>query len=199
MAGQPLIDSLRFMRGFLTRPRLTGAVLPSSRFLATAMLEGLPLKDAVRIAELGPGTGVFTQALVDRCPEGCRILAIERDAEFAELIRVRFPSIQLHEAGADELLRIADAHIGLPLDAVVSGLPWAVFPQALQESILDAVLAALKPGGELRTFAYVHALKLGPARRFRQLLEERFERVELSSTVWRNGPPAKVYSAVKGS
>jgi phosphatidylethanolamine/phosphatidyl-N-methylethanolamine N-methyltransferase len=197
MARKPLTDSLRFLRGFLTRPRLTGAVLPSSRYLAAAMLDGLALESASCVAELGPGTGVFTEALVDRCSEGCTVISIERDAEFESLIRERFSGVHSHEAGADELVEIAAGHNGLPIDAVISGLPWAVFPEALQESILDAVLASLKPGGELRTFAYVHALKLAPARRFRALLEARFERVELSRTVWRNTPPAKVYSAIK--
>src|SRR5688500_7008704 len=73
-------------------------------------------------------------------------------------------------------------------DVVVSGLPWAAFGADRQRTVLDAVLASLHPAGVLTTFAYRHALPSPPARRFRRLLESRFEEVVLGRTVWRNVP-----------
>lgn len=76
---------------------------------------------------------------------------------------------------------------------MVSGLPWALLGVAVQERIVDQVVEALTPHGAFTTFAYVHALPLSPARRFRSLLRTRFDEVLPTHCVWRNTPPAITY------
>ena len=80
-------------------------------------------------------------------------------------------------------------------DAIVSGLPWASFPEELQDDILDAVLDVLKPGGTFATFAYLRGDKTELGQQFRRKLNDRFSDIELSRTVWKNIPPAFVYRA----
>jgi phospholipid N-methyltransferase len=79
------------------------------------------------------------------------------------------------------------------VDCIVSGLPWAAFPAALQVKILDEMMLVLKPGGKFVTFAYLHGLPLPPARKFRALLPRYFTSVGKSPVVWLNLPPAFVY------
>ncbi|MFD8814847.1 rRNA adenine N-6-methyltransferase family protein, partial [Streptomyces sp. NPDC059627] len=62
---------------FLRRPLMTGAVASSSRRLAYAMTEGIGLEQARTVAELGPGTGVFTDAILARLASGARLVAVE--------------------------------------------------------------------------------------------------------------------------
>jgi phospholipid N-methyltransferase len=83
------------------------------------------------------------------------------------------------------------------LDAVVSGLPWASFPESLQIEILDSMMQVLRPGGQFATFAYLQGLLLPAAKRFRKQLDKYFSKIELSPTVWRNLPPAFVYRCVR--
>ena len=45
--------------------------------------------------------------------------------------------------------------------------------------------------------AYVHALQLGPARRFRERLDGLFSKVEVSPVVWKNFPPAVAYYCIR--
>jgi len=78
-------------------------------------------------------------------------------------------------------------------DYIVSGLPWASLPVAMQDRILQSILAGLAPGGRFTTFAYAHACWLPRARRFRRRLEAGFHTVTLSPLVWGNLPPAFVY------
>jgi phosphatidylethanolamine/phosphatidyl-N-methylethanolamine N-methyltransferase len=80
---------------------------------------------------------------------------------------------------------------------MISGLPWAAFPLALQEEVLDAVVAALRPGGRFTTFAYLQGTLLPAGRRFRRRLDEHFCEVRRSPVVWRNFPPAFVYRCRK--
>jgi phospholipid N-methyltransferase len=59
--------------------------------------------------------------------------------------------------------------------------------------MLAAVLKSLVPGGQFVAFAYVHAVWYPTSLRFRRRLARHFDRVETTSIVWRNLPPAFVY------
>ena len=67
----------------------------------------------------------------------------------------------------------------------------------VQEGSMTAVAESLRPGGTFATFAYVHAVYLPKARRFRRRLESLFTTVEISPVVWLNLPPAFVYRCTK--
>ena len=53
-----------FFKQFLKNPTSIGAVCPSSKALAREITAKVKLEDAVNIAELGPGTGVFTEEIL---------------------------------------------------------------------------------------------------------------------------------------
>ncbi|WP_439383697.1 class I SAM-dependent methyltransferase [Amycolatopsis lexingtonensis] len=173
---------------FLRHPLLTGAIAPSSPRLAEPMTAGLGLERATRVAELGPGTGVFTEAVLALLRPEARLTAVEINPRFAEALRKRFPQVDVVTGTAEHLDRAG-------LDVVVSGLPWTAMTAARQQRILDAVVAALAPAGRFTTFAYAHAAWAPPARRFAASLRSRFAVVERTPVVWGNLPPAFVYRA----
>ena len=185
--------ALRFLGQFLRRPGTVGAVAPSSRWLARRMVEWLDWQEVHTVAEYGPGTGVFTREILSRLsPEGT-FIAFEANKEIAAFWRSQFPEQRLYCGSAakvgEELSRLGHSQ----LDAVISGLPWAAFPESLQREILDATLAVLRPGGYFATFAYLQGLLLPAGIRFRRLLKENFAEVETSPVTWLNLPPAIVY------
>ena len=77
-----LAESLAFIARFATEGTKVGALFPSSRALAEMMLEGIEFKDGDIIVEYGPGTGAFTELILERLPKGARYLGIERDPHF---------------------------------------------------------------------------------------------------------------------
>jgi phospholipid N-methyltransferase len=173
---------------FLRHPMLTGAIAASSPKLAATMTAGLGLERAARVAELGPGTGVFTEAVLALLRPEARLTAYEINPRFAASVRERFPQVEVVTGSAEHL----DVH---DLDVVVSGLPWTAMTADRQRRILDAITAALAPNGRFTTFAYAHAAWTPPARRFAASLRSRFAVVERTSVVWGNLPPAFVYRA----
>lgn len=180
---------------FLRRPLMTGAVAASSRRLACAMTEGIGLEQARTVAELGPGTGVFTDAILARLAPGARLVAVELNPVLAARLPVTRRDSRLtvvHGSAAD-----LAAAVGEPVDAVVSGLPWTVMPQNRRGYILDAVTEVLAPGAWFTSFAYLHAAWTPPARHFTAELANRFDRLERSKTVWANLPPAFVHRATQ--
>lgn len=187
-------EYLDFFLGFATRPRSTGAIAPSSRALARMMVRGYDLKNASLVVEIGPGTGAFTGVLLESLPDPARYLGLELNPDFVRRLREKFPQAEIRNDSAENIVQhVAERGAEVKADYVVCGLPWAIFPQDLQERILGGIHRVLRPGGRFSTFTYVHALALPPARRFRRMLESRFSKVELSPIVWKNVPPAVAY------
>ena len=187
--------NLTFFRRFLTHPGQVGAVCPSSPELGRMMVADVGLETAQCVVELGPGTGAITREIIAAMapyPEK-RFLAVELDESLCDGLRRDFPTLELFNDSASnlpEILRSADLKTA---ELVLSGLPWAIFPESLQREILTAVWESLSPGGYFATFAYVQGVWLPAGRKFRELLWETFGKVELSPIVWRNFPPAFVY------
>jgi phospholipid N-methyltransferase len=186
-------EVLGFFREFVRSPLSIGAVAPSSRHLARAMLEGLDLGRAGAVVEYGPGTGAFTRAILSRLPAGVPFVAIERSPVCAAFLRAHLPSLDVVEDSVENVAAICARKGISEVGAVLSGLPWASFSPGLQDRALGATLDVLAPGAAFVTFAYLQGLLLPPGRRFRRLLGERFASVETSPVVWRNLPPAVVY------
>lgn len=185
-----------FLRQFLSAPGQIGAIAPSSIHLARRMMENIDFESVRAVAEFGPGAGVFTQELLSRVQPGTKVIVIEKNPVMAAEVRRRFPQLHIHETSAED---IADVCVeeGLPaqggLDAIISGLPFAAFPDSLQDAILGAAVSALRPGGWFVTFAYYQGLALPAGRRFAAKLPRYFRTVERSRGVLRNLPPAFVY------
>ncbi|WP_406462934.1 methyltransferase domain-containing protein [Streptomyces sp. NBC_01622] len=147
------------------------------------------------MVELGPGTGVFTDAILARLAPAARLVAIELNPVLAARLSAtrRDTRLTVIRGSAAELA----ATVGEPADAVVSGLPWTVMPREQRGHILDAVAEVLTPGGRFTTFAYLHASWTPPARHFTAELTRRFSELERSTVVWPNLPPAFVHRATQ--
>jgi phosphatidylethanolamine/phosphatidyl-N-methylethanolamine N-methyltransferase len=145
------------------------------------------------VVELGPGTGSVTAAVQNRLGGRGRHLAVELDPVLADYVGRENPGVEVVVGDAAALRKILAERDIPAVDAVVSGLPWSLFPPDAQRAILEVVTQVLRSGAAFTTFAYVHALPMGGARRFRALLDDLFDEVLMTRTVWQNIPPAITY------
>lgn len=183
-----------FLAAALRNPAKVGAVTPSSAQLATLLAAVVPRVGTPVVVELGPGTGAVSAAIDARLPSGSRHLAVEVNPAMARYLRRTRPGLEVVEADVTELSTLLAEREVQRVDAIVSGLPWALFDSGTQRSVLRQVAAALRPAaGVFASFGYLHAMPLSSARRFRAVLHETFDDVDVSRTVWRNVPPAFVY------
>ena len=104
-----------------------------------------------------------------------------------------FDEVEIIEGNASELVSILREKGIEQVDIVVSGLPWASFPDQLQDEILSEVSRSLSSGGRFVTFAYGGIHLFPKARAFRQRLDKLFQDVERTPIAWRNLPPAFAY------
>lgn len=187
------MSAATFAREFFRNWKETGAIMPSSRALAHRMCEAANVPHAHRVLELGPGTGAITEVIRDCIPNRAHFLGVEMNPVFVRNLRSRFAGFDFVEACAQEYDFDSYLPKGKGFDAIVSGLPWTAFPEALQIAILQHVLPRLAPGGSFATFAYWGFHWLPQGRHFRELLQRQPGQMRITPIVWANMPPAFVY------
>jgi phosphatidylethanolamine/phosphatidyl-N-methylethanolamine N-methyltransferase len=191
------MSRIEFFKHFVKKPGEIGAICPSSPYLAKTIISDIDIDKAKNVVEIGPGTGAFTNAIIDNIPSEANFFVIELNSQLYSNFQKKFPDVKAYNNCASELSSIMKKENIESIDAVISGLPWAAFPEKLQHEIMDAIFESLAPGGVFTTFAYLQGFLMKAAHRFRDLLKDKFETVETSRTVWRNFPPAFVYRCRK--
>lgn len=181
----------------MKHPTKVGAIAPSSPGLVAAMVDWFDWDQIRSVVEFGPGTGVFTEAVVERLHPDAKFFAIEQSGEMAAIASQRCPSAKIIQESATNLDAICDAEGMGKIDAVICGLPWASFPESLQAEIMEAMTSRMVENGQFATFAYWQGVILPAGRRFSKRLRSSFPEVGRSHTVWRNLPPAFVYRCRK--
>jgi phosphatidylethanolamine/phosphatidyl-N-methylethanolamine N-methyltransferase len=183
---ETLSDTTLFLQEWLGNPRRTGSLVPSSRQLAKAMARWLPSNPESFVLELGPGTGIVTEALLQRGLREEKLVAIENNPKLADLLHKRFPRAHVITGDAwllDDLLRNRREPID-SVGAVISSLPLLNFSEEQAEALAQKIRAVLEPDGHWVQFTYrIHKLRPRGATSFR---------LHNSKIVWLNLPPARV-------
>lgn len=182
-----------FIRQLIKNPGKTGAIMPSSQKLAKRMWELSGAQPDSVIAEYGPGTGSFTRVILDNLLPEQKFFCVEINADFASRLKRDIPGLSVHVGCASNIAEYASLEGADRVDRVISGLPWAVFPDELQHKILSAMVDVMPRGGVFTTFAYLQGLVMPSGRKFKKNLRTYFSVVEMSRVVWENLPPAIVY------
>jgi phosphatidylethanolamine/phosphatidyl-N-methylethanolamine N-methyltransferase len=182
-----------FLRAALRAPGTVGAVAPSSPQLAAVLASIVPRTGTPTVVELGPGTGAVSAVIAQRLPAGSRHLAVELDGDMVGYLQRTRPELEVVQGDARHLSALLAERGVEHADAVICGLPWALFDDDTQQAVLRELSRAIGDTGAFTTFAYLHGMTLGAARQFRRTLRGSFEEVLVSATVWRNVPPAFVY------
>lgn len=175
-------DLALFVGQLLRNPREVSAVVPSSRVLAQAMVRDLGPATG-RVVEFGPGTGKITAAILSRGVRPENLTLYEMNPAFCATLARRFPGVQIVNAPA----QVAATGCG-EVGAVVSGLPLLSMPKAVQQAIVSAAFAVLRPGAPYIQFTYGAAPPVHNSVRAALGLA-----VEAGPRVWYNLPPARVY------
>jgi phosphatidylethanolamine/phosphatidyl-N-methylethanolamine N-methyltransferase len=184
MATNTAAEHFQFLRGLIARPKNVGAIAPSSPALAKAIAAQIDPSIPGPVLELGPGTGVVTEALIARGIAPERITAIEYDADFAKMVAERFPSVNVVRGDAFDLQRTLGSADGQPFAGIVSGLPLLNHPPERRRLLIEGAMARLAPGAAYVQFSYGFEPPIAaPAGTM----------VKRAAVIWRNLPPARVW------
>src|SRR6478672_4965232 len=177
-------DEARFLKTWLEKPLLTGAVTPSGKMLARTMASYVDPRLPGPVIELGPGTGPVTDALVRRGIAQDRLVLVEYNPDFCRLLRRRFPKARVVQADAYDIAGLAPV-LAEPAAATVSSLPLFMKPLPRRFALLRAAQAAMRPGAPFIQFTYAVVPPIPESPR-------RYD-LEKSNLIWLNLPPARVW------
>jgi phospholipid N-methyltransferase len=181
-------DFTLFLGKFLRQGTAIASLAPSSRWLSRATVSNIDWARPNVIVELGAGTGPITRVLAERADGRSRVLVVERDPDFARILRDRHgehPDLEVIEGDVRDLDdMLSDRGID-QVDHIVSGLPTPSFPKDLQRELFRVVRRVLKPDGSFNQITEMPLVYRGLYRRYFEEVRFVFEP--------RNFPPAGVY------
>ena len=181
-------DFTLFLGKFLTQGTSIASVAPSSRWLSRTTVRNIDWCQARTLVELGAGTGPITRVIASNAAPLCRVVVVERDPDFARLLRQRFgerPNFDIVPGNVGDLASIlADRGIDR-VDHVISGLPVPSFPKALQQALFYAVGKVLSKDGTYNQITEIPWVYWRFYRRYFHEVQFAFEP--------RNLPPAGAY------
>ena len=157
----------------------TGAVLPSGPRLCRALARQVarPSDRPRRILEVGPGTGVATDAILAAMGPADTLDLVELNDRFVEALRGRQAAEEAWRRAGDRLaihhMPVERLDAARPYDVIVSGLPLNNFAVDVVQGILAQLARLAAPGGTLSFFEYA------AIRRFKALLSNRTDRERL--------------------
>lgn len=178
-------DEARFLRSWLERPLVTGAVSPSGKMLARTMASYVDPRLSGPVIELGPGTGPVTEALVRRGVAPERLVLVEYNPEFCDLLSRRFPKATVIEGDAYDLRTTLRDVVTEPAAATLSSLPLFTKPLDMRLDLLAAAQDVMHPNAPFIQFTYAVVPPI-PARGGAYTASR-------SNRVWLNLPPARVW------
>jgi phosphatidylethanolamine/phosphatidyl-N-methylethanolamine N-methyltransferase len=150
MSSEPFL----FLKRWLKDPLRIGAIVPSSRELAVAMARLVPAGSTGPVLELGGGTGVITQALLEAGIAAERLIVVECDEALHAWLAQRFPDVRIL-LGDAAYLRSLLGTIGIErVGAIVSGLPLLAMREPVRERIIEEGFAVLDPNAPFIQFTY---------------------------------------------
>ena len=167
-----------------------GAVMPSSKLLASTMAEYVDVESEGPVVELGPGTGAITNALIEHGVDQKRLVLVEYNPGFCALLRDRYPQAKVVQGDAYALRDSLRGVLDVRASAVVSGLPLVTKPMLTRLKLIRDAFTALAPGAPFVQFTYSVAPPIPKSLPGVS--------TEASERIWMNLPPARVWVYRKG-
>lgn len=141
-----------FLSEWAGNPLRVASVVPSSKSLASLITSEITT-GPFKVVEFGPGTGVFTQALIERGIAEEQLVLVENGKRFVDLLRQRYPRAMVMEGDAADFWKRYD-RTHKSVGAMISGLPLLSMSTKKVAGVLKSISEHMMPGGGFYQFTY---------------------------------------------
>ena len=144
-----------WLQAYLRHPLQLGAIFPSSSTLSSLMVRHIKADTHGRILELGPGTGSFTRALLEKGVPEENLVLLEQSSDFTTHLRNSFPKATVICGDAKDVVAILRP-LGIEeVNEIVSGIPLNAMGGRLRRIICDEAFKLLRLGGSFVQVSYL--------------------------------------------
>lgn len=188
-----ILSTLFFFKHFIQDIQSTGAIAPSSRFLArdiARILKNDSVSDSrmsLNILEIGPGTGSLTHHIIKQMGRYDHLDIVEINRNFYEHINRKYGNLQQVDTHHLDILNFQSDRI---YDYIFSSLPYESLPSSKSRSIWKKQLSMCRVGSYITYYKYLNFNHFRC--KFEKELVTRYCRNQ--KLVFRNLPPAKLFT-----
>ena len=169
-----------------------GSLIPSSKYLGNMMLKNVIMRPNVIVAELGAGTGAFTNMILSKMPKNGKLLVFEINPVLVKHIQIKIvdPRVTIIKDDAINIkTHLQKIQVKKP-DYIISSIPIGNMTRTARKLLLLTIYDCLNDNGLFIQFQYFLASLL-PVRKIFKTSIVGYE--------YRNMPPAFVYNCRKKS
>jgi phospholipid N-methyltransferase len=146
-SGSAPEPGLFLFRQFFRDPRVA-ALKSTSPYLVRRICSRLNLRERRVVVELGPGTGCFSRELLEQLSPNSKLLLIETNPEFADVLgRIREPRLRVVCGSAVYLKDFLHRSGQSRADVVLSGIPFSYYSEDATMRLLGDIREVLTGGG----------------------------------------------------
>lgn len=165
---------------FLKKPKNTGSIIPSSKYLVDEMISHVDQSSVV--IELGAGSGVITKRLSSLNSVNV-IYSYENNISFHDKLKKIDKTIC-----CNDLFSMKDTHANEKVNVIISSIPFVNFSSDARSKALDEISSVLSDDGILIQYTYRNRCPFGES-----FLKKKNLQIKKTKKVWFNFPPATVY------
>ena len=145
-----------FIKEFIKNPIQIGSIMPSSKFLAKAMVKSAQPDKAKCIVELGSGTGIVTKQILKELPDSGVLFAFEINSDLCEQLRnsIKDSRLILINDSAENIDKYLNKYGYKNVDCIISCLPLAFLSKNTADRILNLAEEYLVDDGIYVQFQY---------------------------------------------
>lgn len=165
-----------------------GAITVSSRYVVDRVVRAMPL-GAKNVVEYGAGNGVVTKEILKKLPADGRLIAIESNKNFLPaLTKIADKRLFVINKDVAEFLKESKSGAQHNTDAIISGIPFTLFPLVMRNLIVEKTHNILSDEGAFVVYQYSPLMS--------PTLKRKFKNVKINFE-FRNLPPYFIMTAKK--
>jgi len=180
------MKNIQFIKESLKSIKEVGAVLPSSKFVASKMIEAINFERDISILELGSGTGVITSQILKKMTVSSKLICFETNESFQKELKQKFDGkITLINDSAENMKLHLNKLKITKVDCIISSIPLVTLPKKITNNILLTSSGIL---GKDKKFVQLQYSKMMDKR-----LKKYFNQIDVKFTP-KNYIPAFIYT-----
>ncbi len=182
------MHTVKYVKNFLFDKDIA-SIAPSSKFSVKKLCKKIDFKKKNVIVEYGPATGVFTFPILKKMTKDSKLIAIEKNKNFAkELRKVKDSRLVIEEECAQNVNKVLLKHGENNADYILSGIPISFFNKKEKENLMKKTYESLKPEGKFLVYQF--------NKQCEKYLEKQFDHVKKDFEIL-NIPPLSIFEAIK--
>jgi len=142
------------------KDKMVAAVVPTSSFGVKKLCRAIDFKKDIVIVEYGPGSGVFTKYLLHNMNAESRIIAIESNSNFVNILKeIKDSRLLVFNDKVQNLNEILEKLDKPAIDYIISGIPFSYIKEDLKMRIIKNTYESLAKGGKFLVYQYSNHIK----------------------------------------